>query len=134
MASQAGPAGRSYPLHSSEGGSSTDSYVWRKVRLTDETGGGSHVKLEVLDAGNYKVVDDRVLFDFHEHFDPEFIWYSDYAPPGENSPGVVERPSNVANATSEGWLLVATARLQAVGIDPGSEATARAPKWPKGTG
>jgi hypothetical protein len=125
---------RSYPLHSGEGGTTTDSYVWWKVRLTDETGAGRNVKLEVLDGGAYKLVADRVFFDMHEHFDPEFLWYSDYVPPGETSPGVVERPQNVANATSEGWLLVAVAQLQSAGIDPTSGATTRAPKWPRGTG
>jgi hypothetical protein len=125
---------RSYPIHSSEGGAKTDSYVWWKVRLTDETGAGRNVKLEVLDGGAYKLVDDRVFFDDHEHFDPEFLWYSDYVPPGETSPGVVQRPPNTANAASEGWLLVAVAKLKSLGIDPGAAVTTRAPKWPRTTG
>jgi hypothetical protein len=126
---------RSYPLHSNEGGSKTDSYVWWKVRLTDENGAGRNVKLEVLDGGAYKLVADRVFFDVHDHFDPEFLWYSDYTPPGQTSPGVVQRPQNAANATSEGWLLVAVAKLQSVGIDPTTAGgTTRAPKWPKTTG
>ena len=130
-----GQQARSYPLHSNEGGASTDSYVWWKVRLTDETGAGRNVKLEVWDGAAYKLVADRVFFDAHEHFDPEYLWYSDYAPPGQTSPGVVPRPDNVANATAEGWLLVATVKLQSVGIDPTtSTATAAVPKWPKGTG
>jgi hypothetical protein len=129
-----GQQARSYPLHSNEGGSKTDSYVWRKVRLTDETGAGRNVKLEVSDGGAYKLVADRVFFDVHEHFDPEFLWYSDYVPPGQTSPGVVRRPSNVANDATEGWLLVAGDKLQAVGIDPGGQPNDISPKWPKGTG
>jgi hypothetical protein len=122
-------------LHSNEGGSTTDSYVWWQVRLTDDSGAGRNVKLEVLDGGAYKLVSDRVFFDAHEHFDPEFLWYSDYVPPGQTSPGVVERPQNAPNATSEGWLLVAVAKLQSVGIDPTSAATTpRSPKWPRTTG
>jgi hypothetical protein len=130
-----GQQARSYPLHSNEGGSTTDSYVWWQVRLTDQNGGGRNVKLEALDGGAYKLVADRVFFDLHDHFDPEFLWYSDYTPPGQTSPGVVKRPDSTANATSEGWLLVAVAKLQAVGIDPTSGATPMlSPKWPKGTG
>lgn len=129
-----GQQARSYPLHSNEGGPTTDSYVWRKVRLTDETGAGRNVKLEVWDGAAYKLVGANVFFDVHEHFDPEFLWYSDYAPPDQASPGVVLRPANVANDTSEGWLLVAGDKLTAVGIDPGAAVTTRAPKWPKGTG
>jgi hypothetical protein len=129
-----GQQARSYPLHSNEGGATTDSYVWRQVRLTDETGAGRNVKLEVWDGAAYRLVDDRVFFDVHEHFNPEFLWYSDYVPPGQTSPGVVQRPANVANATSEGWLLVAVAKLQAVGIDPTAEAAVTQPKWPRTTG
>jgi len=124
-------------LHSYEGGPKTDSYVWRRARLTEETGAGRNVKLEVWDGGVYKVVAASVFFDVHEHFDPEFIWYSDYAPPGQGSSGVVQRPTNSADDSSEGWLLVAGDKLEAVGIDPVSEAAAdgtRAPKWPKNTG
>jgi hypothetical protein len=128
-----------YPMHKDEGGDpKTDSYVWRRVRLTEETGAGRNVKLEVWDGGAFKLVADRVFFDAHEHFDPDFLWYSDYAPPGQSSPGIVERPSNVADEAREGWLLVAQAKLSAAGIDPSSAATptdtTRAPKWPKNVG
>ncbi len=131
-------AGRAYPLHSNEGGSKTDSYVWRKVRLTDETGAGRNVKLEVWDGGAYRLVDGSVFFDVHEHFDPEFLWYSDYSAAAQGSTAVVLRPENVANAASEGWLLVAGSKLEAVGVDPSSDKEwtdlGRAPKWPKNTG
>ena len=49
-------AGRSYPSHVNEGGATTDSYVWRKVRLTEETGAGRNVKLEVWDGAAYELV------------------------------------------------------------------------------
>ena len=130
-------AGRSYPLHSYEGGSRTDSYVWRRARLTEETGAGRNVKLEVWDGGAYKVVGASVFFDVHEHFDPEFLWYSDYGPPGQGPPTIVQRPTNSANDSREGWLLVAGDKLEAVGIAAASDAAAdgtRAPKWPKNTG
>jgi hypothetical protein len=112
--------------------------VWRKVRLTDETGAGRNVKLEVWDGAAYKLLDDSVFFDVHEHFDPEFLWYSDYTAADQGSPVVVLRPENVAKATTEGWLLVSGAKLGQVGIDtdadPGSKNLFRSPKWPKGTG
>lgn len=131
-------AGRSYPLDANEGGAKTDSYVWRKVRLTDETGAGNHVKLEVLDGGAYKLIDDAVFFDIHDHFDPEFLWYSDYSAPVQGSPAVVLRPPNSKGETREGWLLVASARLTAAGIatdpDPAWKDIGRSPKWPRNTG
>jgi hypothetical protein len=131
-------AGRSYPLHSNEGGSKTDSYVWRKVRLTDETGAGRNVKLEVWDGGGYKTVDEHVFFDVHEHFDPEFLWYSDYSAADQGNPTVVLRPENVAQATTEGWLLVSGAKLAQAGMDTDAEDgwrdLFRSPKWPRATG
>ena len=130
--------GRIYPLHTNEGGSKTDSYVWRRVRLTEETGAGRNVKLEVWDGSRYQVLNDRVFFDVHEHFDPEFLWYSDYSAAEQGSPVVVLRPSNVANDTTEGWLLVAGDKLQAAGIaanpEDGWKDLFRSPKWPKTTG
>jgi hypothetical protein len=137
---QQGPVttGRSYPLHVNEGGATTDSYVWRKVRLTEETGAGRNVKLEVWDAGGYKVVDGSVFFDVHEHFDPEFLWYSDYSQAPQGSPGIVLRPPNAAGASAEGWLLVSGAKLAGAGIDTdaqdGWKDLFRSPKWPKATG
>ena len=130
-------AARAYPSHKDEGGATTDSYVWRRARLTDESGAGRNVKLEVWDAGNYTVVGASVFFDEHEHFDPEFLWYSDYAPPGQASPGIVQRPINSAGDEKEGWLLVAGDKLRAAGLDPQGELKpdgTRAPKWPKNTG
>ena len=125
-------------MHSNEGGAKTDSYVWRKVRLTDETGAGRNVKLEVWDGGGYKTVDEHVFFDVHEHFDPEFIWYSDYSSSVQGSPAVVLRPNNEANATTEGWLLVSGGKLEQAGIDATAENgwtdLGRSPKWPKQTG
>lgn len=132
------PTGRIYPLHTNEGGAKTDSYVWRKVRLTDETGAGRNVKLEVWDGGTYRLVDGSVFFDVHEHFDPEFLWYSDYSQAPQGSPGIVLRPPNTAGASAEGWLLVAADKLAAAGIaaDPedGWRDLFRSPKWPKTTG
>ena len=109
-------AGRSYPLHSGEGGPKTDGYLWRKVRLTDETGAGRNVKLEVWDNGAYKLVGGSVFFDIHEHFDPEFLWYSDYSSADFGSPGVARRPSDTPGDSSEGWLLVAADKLVGVGM------------------
>ena len=130
--------GRSYPLHLNEGGSTTDSYVWRKVRLTEQTGAGRNVKLEVWDGGAYKLVDDSVFFDVHEHFDPEFLWYSDYTAADQGNPAVVLRPNNQANDTTEGWLLVSGAKLAGAGIDTDAEDgwrdLFRSPKWPRTTG
>lgn len=130
--------GRIYPLHSNEGGSTTDSYVWRKVRLTEETGAGRTVTIEVWDGSAYKPLADHVFFDVHEHFDPEFLWYSDYSSTDPATDGVVLRPSNVAKDVTEGWLLVAGSKLQARGMRPdaqdGWRDLFRSPKWPKQTG